>query len=177
MPIVALTAYSNLSSGIKLWKTLNQPVPEEDFQIFHNKVSRDLLCAAIFSPIPFQGNAEAVSFASNVPGRPEIGGDRALGQVAYRYDAGARVIVREEKDYSEFSNDKPARARPALTGVDACALSYLVYDEQQKKYAWADFWAGEAGQAPAAVRFTCTVTREGRTRRAVETLYVPVGGN
>lgn len=176
VPIVALTAYSNLSSGIKLWKALNQPIPEEDLQIFHNKVSRDFLSSAIFSPIPFQGDSETVAFASNVQARPEMGGDRTLGQVTYRYDAAAQAVMREEKDYSEFFNDKPARVRLALVQVSACTLSYLVYDKEQKKYVWAGVWVGEANRTPMAVRFSYTLTRENRTRSAVGTFYVPVGG-
>lgn len=176
VPVVALTAYSNLSSGIKLWKTLNQPVPEEDLQIFHNKASRDFLSAAIFSPIPFQGDALSVAFASSVHGPAETGGDLAPGQVIYRYDAAAQIVTREERNYGQFSNDKPSRVYPVLTQADACSFSYLVYDKEEKKYLWSDAWAGGANRAPAAVRITYTITRAGRTRSAAETFYVPVGG-
>lgn len=176
LPVVSFTAFSNLSSGIKLWKALNRPVHEEDLQIFHVKASRDFLTAAPFSKIAFEGGSQQAAFATTVRGRPETGGDRALGQVAYRYDEAARAVFREERDYSDFLAGRPGLVSAVLEGVDACALSYLIHDAEKQRYVWSEAWIGEAGSAPAAVRFTLSLTREGTTRQAVETFYVPVGG-
>lgn len=176
VPVVSFTAYSNLSSGIKLWNSLNRPIIEEELQLFQNKASRDFLSAICFSTIPFQGDAETTSFVSIIKAPAELGGERGIGQVTYGYDASLRAIVREEKDYSQFSNDKPGRKLPVLDGVNSCSLSYLVYDDQAREHVWSDVWAGKANEAPAAVRFTYSILREGQARDTEETFYVPVGG-
>ncbi len=175
LPVISFAVYSNLNSGINLWKALNQPVPEEEVQVFQTKASRDFLETLVFSPITFQGDAGKVSFPATIRTQPELGGDRGIGQVIYRYDADARAILREERDYAEFCADKPGQTHSVLGGVTACVFSYFVYDEVQRTYGWSDVWSGKPDQAPVAVRFSYT-RAAGAGAEAADTFFVPVGG-
>lgn len=174
VPLISFVIFSNISSGMRLWRAVNQSVFEEDLRLFHQKVSSDFDRVFKFSAIPFYGDTERVSFASTIEAPPELGGDRGIGQVSLFFDASKKVVVKEEADWSDLYKEAPGRPRVLLRGVRAFQIQYFSYDLLENEYLWTGEWDSSRKFLPAAVRFVCDL--EGRAPPVVFTFPLQAGG-
>lgn len=176
LPLVAFTAYSNFSSGFRLWKALNEDVLDEDLYLFEAKAARDFRDGLRTESLPFVGAPDAATFASIAPARKELGGDDAIVEVSYFYDGGTRSIMRRTRDRHEVFAEKPGRTQVSLAGVSGFSLSYFFYDATTQAYGWSEAWAGDPVESPEAVRFEFSFERNGRRKAASFTFPFPAGG-
>ena len=93
LPLLSFAIFANFSSGIRLWKTLNQGVPQEDVRIFYQKVSQDVTNTLKYLDVPFSGDKDHVSFATRVDSDPKLGGDRGIGRLGITSSGGKRGFI------------------------------------------------------------------------------------
>ena len=174
IPLVSFVVFSNITSGMRLWRAINQSIVEEDLLLFRQKVSSDFDRAFKFSPIPFTGDSGRVSFAALMDVPAELGGDRGIGQVSFFYDDSKKAVMKEDADLSLLFKGSSARARALMQGVRAFRVQYFSYEALQDEYAWKEEWDASEKFLPIAVRFTCQTEKTGEPR--VFTFVIPSGG-
>ena len=174
IPLVSFVVFSNISSGMRLWKALNQSVYEEDLNLFHQKVAADFNRMFKFSMIPFTGEAARVSFAAPVEAPAGLGGDRGIGRITFFHDDSQKLLVRQEANIGEVNKELPGRSRILMQHVLSFQAQYFSYDILQNEYVWTDEWDSSSKLLPIAVRFTCG--QEGGRDPQVFTFPVPAGG-
>ena len=165
LPILFFAVYTNFSTGLKLWTRVITAVPQEDLNIFHLKMRRDLESMARFSPIGFEGTAEEISFASDTDG---------IGRTRFFYDADKKIVVREMQTISQVYQEAQGTSSVLLQNVRSFEIAYLSVDPLQGGYAWRENWKPEAGSLPAAVRLSYSV--ESTPEKQEDTVFIPVGG-
>lgn len=176
IPVIAFAIFANLSSGFRVWTTLNRQNVFEDVNIFYEKTSFDFYNAFHYTPLPFAGTPDKVSFACRIDAKPSLGGDRGIGEVSYFYDPAQKTVLRVERDLSQIFKDKPAQARAVLTGVISFQIAYFALDPRTRLYGWKEAWTEEEKKLPSAVTIRCEVAGLDRTGSFVRTFEIPAGG-
>ena len=173
-PIVFFAVYSNFNAGVRLWQRLQIGTPDEDRAIFRIKTQRDFLNAMHFTSIPFMGDEEGVTFAASIVADEKLGGDRAIGQVHYFYDASSRNIMRETKDYSQVYKESPGLSTVMAQNIDSFVMTYLVKDVTAKDYVWQEDYHEKPGTLPTAIKLTYTVKDSAEVYE--QTYFISSGG-
>ena len=174
VPLISFVIFSNISSGLRLWRALNESVLEEDPVLFRQKVGADFDRAFFFSPIPFSGETERVAFASTVDSPPELGGELGIGQVSIFFDASKKVLVKQEANWSDLYKEAPGRTRILLQGVHSFHIQYFSFDALEDAYLWMDEWDPTKKHLPLAARFICEM--ENGASPLIFTFPVQAGG-
>ena len=174
VPLVSFVIFSNIASGMRLWKALNQAVGEEDVILFRQKLAGDLNRAFKFSEVPFTGEETRVSFAANVWSPEILGGDRGIGSITFFYDDAGKQIVKQETNLSELFKEKPGQSHTLLQHVSALQVQYFGYDPIRDEYVWRETWEASEKMLPVAVRFLCRL--EGESEPRIFTFPIAVGG-
>ncbi len=149
LSVVGIAVYAAFSNGIRLWKKINQELPQEGISIFFEEISYDLRSFVKHSTVPFSGGPDSISFATFVVSETEEGVKRDLGMVSYCFEKGEDAISREQSNYSQLYLSEPGPARRLLRGVDFLTFRYYCYDPENEKYIWLDAW--NADEAPPGV--------------------------
>lgn len=174
-PIVFFAVYSNFSTGVRLWQRLEVETPEEDQALFLTKARRDFENMMRYASVEFEGSSDEVTFASGIQADSALGGERAIGEVRYFYDARARGIARQVKDVSEIHEEKEGKKSLLLTGVGSLGISYFVFEPSTSKYEWKDaFLPEKPGDLPMAVRLSYSLDEGAGS--VEQTFFVPSGG-
>lgn len=150
LSVVGIAVYTALSSGIRVWKRINQESPQEDVSIFFAKMSHDLRSLVKHSTVSFSGGPDSISFSTFIVSETEEGMKRDLGMVSYRFEKGKDAISREQSNYSQVYLSEPGPARLLLRGVDSLTFRYYCYDPENEEYIWLDAW--NADEAPPGVK-------------------------
>lgn len=172
MPVVFFSVFANMSSGMRTWKALNQPVSEEGTVVFLDRAQTDFANAFVYKTVPFTGDAASVSFAAPVDSPPSLGAERGIGRIGYRYDASRKAIVRDESNFSDLYKEAPPYSRPVLGEVEVFSIEYLSYVPTDMAFQWRSEWQPGKRPLPAAVRLT--VERSNR-RSFTKSFLVPCG--
>jgi prepilin-type N-terminal cleavage/methylation domain-containing protein len=172
MSVVSLAIYSALNNGLKIWQRVNRQVPQEDANIFLNKVSSDLRNAVKLKKINFSGNEERLEFPSLV--YSSRWQNKSVGKIYYAYDSKSGIITQEQRDYSMLFSDEPGVKRQLLSGLSALKFQFYYYDKDNKEYLWLDEWSKEG--LPLAVKVEIEISGQGKTNTFVKTVDIPVGG-
>ncbi len=173
LPLISFAIFANFSSGVRLWKILNQESPQEDVRIFYQKASQDISNAIKYSGVSFAGDKERVSLATRIDADPKLGGERGIGRVSFFYDQAQRAIFKEEENLSQIYKEAPARKVLLLRGVTSFEINYFSAHPPNKVFSWDNEWAPKKDILPVAVRFI--FTREGAENSAL-TFFIPIGG-
>ena len=173
LPIIFFVIFANMSSGMRAWKSLNQPVSEEGTIIFLDQIRNDFSNTFLYTPIPFIGDSTSLSFAGTVPSDKALGGDRGIGRLGYHLDDSKHMIMRDESNFSEVFKDAKPRERAMLEGVTRLSIEYLTYIPADLAFSWKGSWQPGKKPIPAAVRLTI---ERSAGENLVKTFLVP-GGN
>lgn len=174
LPIVSFAVFANFNSGFKLWKALNQEVVEENLSLFYEKAAFDFENLHRYSSFPFEGDAQKVTFCTNIPAASELGGGSAIGQVSYFYDHDKGTLFRQVRDLNELYKDKPGRLSAAMTDVTDLHVSYYFKNANSDRYEWLEAWQGAADALPIAVRFDFECLRGGKKYTLTRSIALPL---
>ena len=173
LPLISFAIFANFSSGVRLWKTLNQESPQEDIRIFYQKVSQDFMNALNYTDISFTGDKDRVTLATRIDADPKLGGDRGIGRVSFYYDARERAIFKDEENMSQIYKEAPPRKVLLIKGVGSFEVNYFFVHSMDKTCTWDNEWTPKKDVLPVAVRFI--FDREGAEKTTL-TFFIPVGG-
>jgi len=169
---VSLTLYGVLNSGIKIWRVVNQAIPEEEVNIFLEKFTSEVRNSFNFNGIDFLGKTEDLEFATLVASQRL--GLRSAGKVKYSYDSIDKVLRKTQYDFASVKGADEPRAQDVLRNVDTLRFMYYVYDKQMKTYEWKDERLG--GGLPIAVRVEVEIKYNDKTSSFTKTIGIPVSG-
>ncbi len=170
LSVVSLAIYSTFANGIKIWQRVNAVSPDEDLDVFCEKLASDIRNAFLFKEIRFTGKPDTLQLATFVQSARLS--NKAPGEVIYAFDQKLEAVSREAKDYSGVYNNERGVSSTPLKGVRSAVFSYYAYDPKEKEYFWQDEWAQEG--LPLAVRVA--LQREGSDTESavVRTFGIPV---
>jgi prepilin-type N-terminal cleavage/methylation domain-containing protein len=171
MVIISLAIYSTFNNGIKIWQRAKESIAEEDLNIFFDKFSNDLRSTFKFEGSPLLGQADKVEFVTLVES-PRLG-NRTIGKVIYFYDSTAKILKKEERDFSHVYGDQEGPVKHALKNIKSFKLLYYFYDEEKKEYFWVEDW--EEG-LPLAVRMILEFDDGKKIFEFTKTVNIPISG-
>ena len=167
--IVSLAIYAVFNSGLKIWQRVNRDIPEAEVGIFFDRLSLDLKNALRFKGINFQGQREALGFATIVNSR---GMEKStVGEVSYAYNSGEKNVGRIQRDFSQVFSKEDLLYVQVLGGVESMSFRYYYYDKDTKEYLWKDEWQAE--DLPLAVRAEIEFHNGKEKNTFTETVSIP----
>lgn len=170
LSVVAMTTFAILSNGLRIWQTANQPLPEEDLNIFFDKFSLDLRNTFKFTGIIFSGTMEKAEFPTLVNSLRLQ--KRTVGKLIYEYEPQNKILNRYQLDfadvYNEESNEDPQQS---LSNVETLKFQYYFYDDQKKEYLWQDEWSKEG--LPLALRVELEFNNGTEIKKFIKTVGIP----
>lgn len=167
--VISLAINSALNNGVKVWRKINQELPQEDLNIFFDKFTSELHNSLDYPGIEFSGREQELVFATMAVSQRFP--DRLPVQIAYIYDSQANILSRKLRDYSDLYNDKEGVVSSALKNVLSLKFSYYFFDAQNKDYRWQREW--EEGQLPAALRLDLEVEDGDKIKNFTRTVTIP----
>ena len=175
--VIALASYANLSSGIKLWQKINQPLLEEDLDIFFERWTHDLTTSLKFKNIPLIGEKETLEFSSMItsPQFPQ----GTIGEIIYSYDPSQEALHRSQRDFSQIFLKEPGFKRLLFKGLKSLNFQYYDYDKESKEYSWKEEWGTRKKPLeifPVAIRVELEMESENQRHTFTKTVYLPLGG-
>jgi prepilin-type N-terminal cleavage/methylation domain-containing protein len=148
--IISLAIYSTLNNGLRIWKRVNESLPEEDIAIFMEKFAVDARNSFISKDMLFHGTKESMAIPSVVV-TPWVKG-RTIGQVVYSFDSSTKSVMRRVRDFSHVYRDEEGIIGGQIIHIRSAEMRYYSYDEEKKLYQWISEWQAE--NMPLAARIT-----------------------
>ena len=170
--IIALTMYSVLNNGLKVWKKVNQPLAQEDMDIFMERFSHEIRNAVKFTGMNFAGSKYNLEF-------PALLNSRSLnkftvGMVSYSYYPNDEKLTHSERDFSQAASVMESTPGETLANVKSLSFKYYNYDQAKKEYLWLDNWDKPA--MPLAVRMELEFKDGNKIGTFSRTVSVLIGG-
>ncbi len=170
LSVISLAVYSSFNSGVKVWKRINQRIPEEDLEIFFEGFSRDLRNTFKFTGLNLLGKEDKVEFPTLVHS-PSLN-KRTVGKVVYFYNPQEELFNREQRDFVEIYMGEKGAVRQSLENIKSLKFRYYFYDEEIKEYLWEDEWIEE--ELPLAVKIELEFYDGVETQKFTKTVNIPV---
>ena len=136
--VVALAIYGLLSTGLRIWETVQRPLPGEDINIFLDRFRLDLKNCFLFEGIDFSGTQESLAFVTLVQSNRL--NSETVGQAIYSYDANKKALNRELGDFSNVYSGAAGSLKQSLEKVESVRFQYYTFDEPTKKFVWSQEW-------------------------------------
>lgn len=166
---LALTIYSALGNGIRVWQRLQQPLALEDAEIFTDKFASELKNCFEFKGISFSGTRNSLAFATLVVS-PRLNA-KTVGRAVYGYDSGRKTFSREIFDFSDIFSGQEGFSRQVLVNVKSCEFKYYTFSPADKKYLWSDEWAASES-LPLAVKMELEIG-DGTQGKVIKYVFIP----
>ncbi|MBU2221413.1 MAG: prepilin-type N-terminal cleavage/methylation domain-containing protein, partial [Candidatus Omnitrophica bacterium] len=138
LSVISLAIFSTFNNGIKIWQKVNKQSDREDINIFLDKFVSDLRNTLSFTGISFIGTENKISFPRIVNSKNLV--VNTVGRIIYSYDDGARLIFRQQQDFSQVATDKESFNQRVLGNVTSFRFQYYHYDTDKKEYLWLKEW-------------------------------------
>ena len=180
--VVGLAVYSSLNNGIKIWKRVNCPAPEEDIYVFFEKLTRELRSCAAYSLIRFEGESDRIGFAAIVTSTINGEAQKTIGRVSYFLDGSESALNRRQDDYSIVSQGKTVSdAGKLASNVKSLSFKYYYFDPIGNDYEWVSSWDEDMYKEskvklPLAVRVEVEFEKGSNTYDLEKTISLPQGG-
>lgn len=170
LSVISLAIYATFNNGMRIWQKVNQPLAEEDLDIFLDKFAADLRNAFKFTGIKFLGAKDRLEFSTlvNSPGLQK----RTVGEVIYFYNAQTAILSREQKDFAQLFAEEEGTINQALRNLRGLKFQYYIYDKDKKEYLWLEEWLKE--DLPLAVRIELEFNDGAQTSKFTKTVSIPV---
>lgn len=170
MAVISMACYFTFSNGVKIWQKAKKGTALEDINIFFDRFAADLRNTFRLTGINFSGKEGAIEFATLVS--DSQGFSESVGRSEYFYDAEARTVLREQRDFSQIYTQTGRPQQVLLKEITAFAFSYYFFDKDTKMYEWRSEWL-RAGM-PLAVRIRLSLATEDGPETFVKTVTIPV---
>lgn len=170
--VIGLTMYSTFSNGLEIWKKVNQPLIQEDLDIFLEKFSHDIRNTVQFSGLGFLGSEHNLEL-------PVLINSRRLkkftvGKVVYSYYPEEERLTRQERDFSQIFSKAEDSTAQSLVNIRSFRFRYYNYDNDKKEYLWQDGWDKQS--MPLAVRMELELEDGDRVYQFSRTASIIIGG-
>ena len=175
LPAVSFAIFANFSAAMRLWQRFEVPDRNESLAVFYLKTDRDFGQGFQYKGSPFRGAAQDLALMSIIEADPAIGGDRAVGQVAYRFDPSKKALVRESRDLRDLALERSGQVSLALQDVTEFKCTYLLWDKPRKTFVWVEEVKEQEDVLPSAVRFDMVLTGPDGSRALRRTFQIPSG--
>jgi prepilin-type N-terminal cleavage/methylation domain-containing protein len=172
LAVISFAIYSLLSNGLKIWKRVNQPIFEEDIDIFLEKYTHDLRNCAKFSGIKFIGAPDRLEFATIVKSTTlQL---NTIGQILYVYNQQEQQLDRIQRDYSQIYSNEQGLSQSILGHLKSLKFYYYIQEKNSKERVWVQ--ESPVDSIPLAVRMELQLTHGTETSEFTRTVSIPVGG-
>lgn len=171
LSVISLAIFSTFNNGIKIWQKVNKQSDREDINIFLDKFVSDLRNTLSFTGISFIGTENKISFPRIVNSKNLV--VNTVGRIIYSYDDGARLIFRQQQDFSQVATDKESFNQRVLGNVTSFRFQYYHYDTDKKEYLWLKEW--NSLQTPLAVRIEFENLNKDKKAEFTRSVFIPVG--
>lgn len=168
--VITLAVNSSLNSGVRVWRKINQELPQEALNIFFDKFSADLHNTLKITGIKFKGDDERLELPTAV--KSESFPERSPGKIIYFYDRQKDELVRDARDYSDVYNDKRGGVRSLIKNIHKLKFSYYFFEAETKNYTWLEAWEKEG--LPQAVRVELEIKDKDEIREFSRTVSIPL---
>ncbi len=175
--VISMAIYGSFSSGVRIMKRIANPVFEEDVSVFFEKMTRELENSFLNTDIPFTGDGEQFTLATQFRSHAALGGEQAIGRVTYSYDSRKNSLSRRQEDASQIHEEKEGVVLPVLQHIESLRFHYFGYDGSYSQYLWSDDWDPvlKKNKSPMAVKIELEFD-DGETREHLaRTIAIPVG--
>lgn len=162
--IIAVGLGTSFLSGMKIWGRAKNTDFYKYFAFLDlEKTFKELRQAIDVKQIGFQGDKASLSF----PGMIED----SIFKVSYKYDPKSMILSRSQLSLEDFisGREKDKIVENKFLTLEELSLSYLSFDQIQKKYLWVDTWTKDKGVF-YAVRLQFKIKGEEFTK----TIFLPI---
>jgi prepilin-type N-terminal cleavage/methylation domain-containing protein len=171
LAVIAIAVNSSLNSGVRVWRKVNQELPQEGLNLFFDKFTHDLSNILKSAKIRLEGDGERLVFSSLVSS-PRFT-DKTPGEIIYVYDKGKSELRRFSRDYSDIYTDKQGSINSLLSNIVSLRFNYYFFEKERNNYSWTDTWDKEG--LPRAVRVEIEINDEDKVRKFNRIVSIPIG--
>ena len=171
LSVISLAVYASFNNCIKIWKMINQRIPEEDLCIFFEGFSRDLRNTFKFRGLDLSGKEDKIEFSALVYS-PRLN-SRTVGRAVYSYDPQEEVFQRQQRDFADIYTGEKGTVRQSLKNIKSLRFRYYFYNERKKEYLWEDEWL-EKQLLPLAVNIELEFYDGVEIHKFTRTVNIPV---
>jgi prepilin-type N-terminal cleavage/methylation domain-containing protein len=170
--VVSLAVYAIFNNGFKVWQKVNQPLAEEDSDIFLDKWTVDLRNCLKIQGFSLTGD----KFSLEIPTLVNSAGlnKKTIGRVIYSYDSQSKILTRQQSDFSQLFSGQEGGSTQLLKNVDFLQFEYYYYDSVMKIYYWKDECLGDP--VPLAVRVGLGSHDQAKNDKLIKTVNIPING-
>lgn len=170
--VISLAIYAIFNNGLRVWQKINKPLAEEDINIFFDKWAGDLRNCLKSSGVVFMGNKSTLEIPTlvNSAGLNK----KTIGKVVYSYDEQAKILNRQQSDFSQLYNKEEGRFTQMLKNVAFFKFEYYYYDTEKKAYFWKDECL--SGSMPLAVKVELGYDDQTKNGKFVKIVNIPISG-
>ena len=168
--VISIAINSTLNSGVRVWRKINQELPQEAINIFFDKFTTDLHNTFVSANIKFAGDDEQLELPTLVTSRRFSG--RLPGKVIYAYDKGKSELFRQIRDYSDVYSDKQGPIQSVIKNIHSLKFTYYFFETERKYYTWVDIWKKE--WLPQAVRVELEIKDADKIKQFTRTVSIPL---
>jgi prepilin-type N-terminal cleavage/methylation domain-containing protein len=170
--VVSLAVYAIFNNGFKVWQKVNKPLAEQDIDIFLDKWTIDLKNCLKMQGFSLAGDKFSLAIPTLVN---SVGlNKKTIGKVVYSYDSQAKILNRQQSDYSQVFSGQEGNLSPILKNVEFFKFEYYYYDPAQKIYFWEDVCLNNP--MPLAVRVELGSDESAKNDKLIKTVSIPISG-
>jgi prepilin-type N-terminal cleavage/methylation domain-containing protein len=160
-----------ISGGIRVWETVRRfNKAEMDAIIGLQMVEKDLMNAAPFFAVPFEGETDTVVF----PGTAPAGEGTGPGITRLAFNRREGTLTRTHAPFPKPERAWEETAEKLISNVERVRFVYYG-NSGDGGGSWQDSW-GDPTNLPVAVRVAVSVRNNGTTVPLEKTIVFPLGG-
>ena len=175
--IVAVAIYASFNVGIHAWrKAENSYKIRQEARHILDSIGRDLKNAVNFTPMPFEGSSNYVSFSRALKIlKPEDEYLEGIFKTTYTFDAGSKTLYYILQTYQESASGESPTKSLLTSGILDFRLKYAYRNGEE--VTWKDNWAKEDKGIPFGVKLSLSYPpqAEGEVVLYSETILIPTG--
>jgi prepilin-type N-terminal cleavage/methylation domain-containing protein len=152
MVVAFATVGGVLVGGSRVWQRMQcGGTQETELVIAFDQMRRGLQGYRVFTPVPFDGRYDRVSFPSLVRAETEEGKEfREPGRTSFYFDRRRGTLCRSVTSYREMKRVRAEdRCEVLAENIEKFNLKYYHYDPERKSFQWNGSW--QEPQPPVSV--------------------------
>jgi len=171
--IIATSIYYTLNTGIKVWRSENAVINEnQKLRICFDKISGDLKNAVVFSMFKPEWDSESMSFPTLLNVYKDGSAERELAKVIYFFNGSDEVLTRAVATLDIGFDGDSAEKEVILDEVENISFEYPFGGEDpEEKLEWKEKWEIK-DKIPRGVKITLK-RKNGETFEKM--VFIPMG--
>lgn len=175
--IAAVAIYSSFNVGIRAWRKAEDSYKiRQEARHALDRIGRELRNAVNFTPMPFDGSSNYVSFSRALKISDSKGGySEGILKITYTFDANAKAVYYILQTYQESAKDESGTKSLLTSGISDFKLKYAY--RQGDEIIWEDNWKKEEKLIPFGMKVSLSypLQEEAQTVEFSETVLIPTG--